>query len=172
MDVTSATQRAWAAAIRDDFPPEGDITCDPRVFMPLTDAIVAQLGVRTADPRQACDALTAAAQRFLLVDHNGREHTSESLEAAFAGAGDEDDEPWTTPYVSEPRIVDGLAVVDHIDTEGEFFTWAFRTYLRITAEELRRAGTVPAHIEVPLLPEVLDWVASRGTRFPTDAELG
>ena len=39
-----------------------------------------------------------------------------------------------------------VAGLDNIDTEGERYTWMFRTMLRIVAEELRAEGAVPAKI--------------------------
>ncbi|SDB87152.1 hypothetical protein GA0111570_105300 [Raineyella antarctica] len=165
-EVTLPFQREWAAAIDSDFPADGDITCDPRTFMPLENAIVARLAVSAADPEAARLALDAAASRFYLVDVEGREYTSDELDEAAA-----EDEVYTVSYVSDAEIIDGTAVITNIDTDGEHHPWMFRTFLRIVAEELRRAGAVPARISPPRTPELQEWLASRGTAFPTDAEL-
>lgn len=164
--VDLAFQQQWAAAVASDFPVEGDITCDPRTFMPLDDAIVAQLAVRADDPQVALRALDAAASRFDLVDATGREYTADELDEAYG-----EDDVYTVSYVSEAEIIDGVATVTTIDTDGEHYPWMFRTFLRITAEELRRTGAVPAHIGPPQTAALQEWLADRGTRYPTDAEL-
>ncbi len=65
-------------------------------------------------------------------------------------------------YISEPERRGDIVGLSNIDTSGERYTWMFRTFLRIVAEELRAAGAVPATI-VPFCSEHVD--------YPSDAQV-
>jgi hypothetical protein len=49
-------------------------------------------------------------------------------------------------YISDPERVGDLVGLSTIDTHGERYTFMFRTFLRIVAEELLAEGVVPAKI--------------------------
>jgi hypothetical protein len=151
-------QRLWARAVGADFPADGDIVCDPRTFMPLDEFLEVSLGVAGVAPDLAQTALERAAERMMLVTAEGRELTWEEMEEYVMEA----DDPYSPNYISEPERRDEVTGLPNIDTAGERYTWMFRTFLRIVAEELRAAGAVPATI-VPFPSSPID--------YPTDAEL-
>ena len=135
---------AWRRAVEADFPADGDVMCDPDTFMPHDDMVDATLGVLCFSPELAESALARAAARMMTVAADGREYTSwTALEELRA----EDEDAARTPdYISEPQRRGDIVGISRIDTLGRRYTWMFRTFLRIVAEELRAAGAVPAKI--------------------------
>lgn len=168
-------QRAWRRAIEHDFPPGGDITCDPRTFVPLRSSILMTVGVTGPDPTllQSPDpvalkqALSRAGQRIMLVTEAGRELTPKQFDELL----DSGEEVYTPSFVSDPESYTGVVGINNIDTDGVRHTWLLRTALRIVAEEIRRVGAVPARIVPYLDVDTLEWLKDQGERLPTEAEL-
>jgi hypothetical protein len=164
-------QRAWRRAVEADFPPGGDITCDPRTFMPLRDSYVVTVGVLVngsdADVLKA--ALDRAGARMMAIAYDGRELTAKELNGE---TGSSADPPFTIAYVSEAERSGMVVGIQNVDTKGERYPWMFRSFIRVVAEELRRAGAVPARIVPYLDPDTQQWLKERHERYPTDSELG
>lgn len=163
------SQEAWRRAVESDFPPDGDITCDPWTLMPLATLVVCKVGVTGPPPELVQGVLSEAAVRMLNVTATGQELTDDEYEE-WEERGGEDDDDYTPNYVSEPRIWNDIVGIDTIDTKGERYPWMFRTFLRIVAEELRAAGAVPARIIPFLTPDTLAWMAQHGELYPIDVE--
>jgi hypothetical protein len=156
-----ADQRAWKRAVEADFPADGEVMCDPHTFMPIDQWTDVTLGVLCFAPDLAEKALARAAGRMSMVAVDGREfHTWEELEELEM----EDEEAAYTPnYISDPERRGDVVGLSNIDTKGERYTWMFRTFLHIVAEELRAEGVVPAKI-VPF--------SDRPFSYPSDGQLG
>jgi hypothetical protein len=135
---------AWRRAIEADFPADGDVMCDPSTFMPNDEWLDVSLGVIGFAPDLAEKALVRASSRMMLVTVEGKECvTFDELEELVM----EDDEAAdSASYISDPERLGDFVGLSNIDTHGERYTWMFRTYLRIVAEELRAMGAVPAKI--------------------------
>lgn len=170
-------QRAWARAIESDFPPGGDITCDPRTFLPLRHSYLINVAVTGPDPSKLTspdqallrEALSRAGARIMLVTGDGRELTEQQYEAQVDNGESEDD--YTPNYVSEPEGYTSVVGISNIDTKGERYTWLERTALRIVAEELRRAGALPARIVPYLDIDTQAWLREQGEQLPSEKEL-
>ncbi len=161
--VLRTNQRAWERAVESDFPAGGDITCDPWTFMPLRETVFTAVAITGPDPALATQALNEAADRMLGVVIDGREVSEEELERLL----DEDNEEAYSPdHISQAVREGDIVGIANIDTNGERYPWMFRTFLRIIAEELRRAQAVPARIIPFLTPEALTWLAERDERYP------
>jgi hypothetical protein len=147
----AADQQAWRRAIEADFPPDSDVMCDPNTFMPHNDYVDVTLGVLAFTPDLAEKALARAAGRMMMVATDGREYANwEELEELLM---EDEDEAYTPNYISGPERRGDVVGLSNIDTKGERYTWMFRTFLRIVAEELRAEGAVPAKI----VPFSSDW---------------
>lgn len=159
-------QQDWARAIYYDFPIGSDISCDPRTFLPLEQGTMMQVGVETADHALARQAMAATVERLGWVTVDDGEE--------LPRPADWDDERYsmTSPYISEPEQVGQVVGISNIDTEGEIQVWFERTVLRIIAEELRRAGAVPARIVPFITPEDHESLRADGVTLPTLKELG
>lgn len=162
--VLRTNQQAWERAVESDFPAGGDITCDPWTFMPLRETVFTAVAVTGPAPALATKALNEAADRMLAVVADGRELSEDELEELLEAA--EDDESYSPDHISQAVRDGDIVGIANIDTKGERFPWMFRTFLRILAEELRRADAVPARIIPFLTPEALAWLAERGERYP------
>lgn len=143
-DGTLEQARAmWAEAIAREF--SGAVSCDPGAFGPLD--IGEDIGSRFrtkpwvavtsthADPvrlRSACDA---AWNRFMLVDVNGDELTSDELEGEI--------DPVGYPVRQADTVFVGWDWHTYPDEPAPAKA---ATMLRILAEELRAHDCVPAHI--------------------------
>jgi hypothetical protein len=160
-------QRTWTRAIESDFPPGGDITCDPRTFIPLREGYLINLAVTGPDQDLVDAALVRAESRMMRVTAEGKELTEAEYDDLLTSA----QEVFTLPYISEPEKSGQLVGISNIDTEGERYRWMFRTFLRIVAEELRRGKALPARIGPFLDPETVAWLAEGNQNLPTDAEL-
>lgn len=163
-------QRDWRRAIEADFPPGGDITCDSRAFMPLRESYVITIGVLVNGSNAGVleAALNRAGARMMAVTDDGRELTGKELDEADSSGVP----AFTIAYVSEAERSGMVVGINNIDTQGERYPWMFRTFIRIVAEELRRAGAVPARIVPYLDPDTQQWLKERHERYPTDSELG
>jgi hypothetical protein len=167
-----ASQRAWQRAVETDFPAGGDITCDPWTFMPLRETCLTTIAVTGPPPDLLITALDAAGARMLSVLGNGRELEVEELDELDELDDADDDADYFTPnYVSAAERYGDIVGISTIDTKGVRYPWMLRTFLRITAEELREAGAVPARIIPFLTAERLAWLAERAERFPPPDEL-
>ncbi|PFG18254.1 hypothetical protein ATK74_2838 [Propionicimonas paludicola] len=181
-------QRNWRRAVESDFPPGGDITVDPRTFMPLQELMVEGFGVtgpnpgllKSPDPTLLREALRRATERILRVRADGRELSESQVEGRGEADDDEGDEEgeqgetdddYTPNYLSEPEGYTGVVGISNFDTKGVAFVWLERTTLRIVAEELRRSGAVPARIVPYLDVDTLAWLREHGETYPSDAEL-
>jgi hypothetical protein len=135
---------AWSRAIEADFPVDGDVMCDPSALMPNDEWVDVSLGVISFAPDLAEKALIRASSRMMLVTVEGKECADfDELEDLLV----EDEEAAdSVSYISYPERVGDLVGLSTIDTKGERYTWMFRTFLRIVAEELRAMGAVPAKI--------------------------
>ena len=141
---TVADQELWRRAVEADFPDGGDVMCDPNTFMPHDEWVDVSLGVLGFAPDLAEKALIRAAARMMTVAVDGREYSNwEELEALLM---EDEDDAYTPNYIAEPERRGDLVGLSNIDTKGERYTWMFRTFLRIVAEELRAEGAVPAKI--------------------------
>ena len=141
-----ADRAAWRRAVEADFPADGDVMCDPLTFMPDDEFVDVSLAVLGFAPDRAETALAQAAQRMMLVTVDGREHEDFDQLLALEMEADDEEDAYSPNYVSDPERVGDLVGLSNIDTKGERYTWMFRTYLRIVAEELRAVGVVPAKI--------------------------
>jgi membrane associated rhomboid family serine protease len=153
------TEDDRAAALREELgsvaivsgqaPPDDDIFIDPQAFGVVGDDVfvpVDGVEVRTEQIDQARRGLTAAIERWYLVDTTGTEWASmEQLDAALMEPGP-DMLRWTVPYISViERTEHGLSV--YADLEGDPLTPAAQVrYLTILSDELRRAGVTRAHV--------------------------
>ncbi len=135
---------AWRRAIEADFPVDGDVMCDASTFMPNDEWVDVSLGVISFAPDLAEKALARAAGRMMLVTVEGKECADfDELEELLM----EDEEAAdSASYISDPERVGDLVGLSTIDTHGERYTFMFRTFLRIVAEELLAEGVVPAKI--------------------------
>jgi len=121
-------QRAWARAIESDFPPGGDITCDPRTFLPLRHSYLVNVAVTGPDPSKLTspdqallrEALSRAGARIMLVTGDGRELSEQQYEAQVDSGESEDD--YTPNYVSGPEGYTSVVGISNIDTKGERYT--------------------------------------------------
>jgi hypothetical protein len=176
LSVLLRQQQNWRRAVEHDFPPGGDITCDPRTFLPLNNSVLVNVAVtgpdhsvlQSPDPALLTKALRRAQGRILRVTEDGRELTEEQYEK-LAGAGEDDS--YTPNDVSDPEGYTGVVGISDIDTKGVRYVWLERTVLRIVAEELREAGAVPARIVPYLDADTLAWLRERGEVLPTEDEL-
>jgi hypothetical protein len=155
-----ADQQAWARAVLADFPPDGEVMCDPRTFMPLDELVDVSVGVMGFAPELATKALARAAARMSMVATDGKEY--ETFEALEELELIDEDAAYTPNYISAPERRGDIVGLANIDTKGERYTWMFRTFLRIIAEELRAEGAVPAKL-IPFTSSPDD--------YPTDDEL-
>jgi len=160
-------QRNWTRAIESDFPPDGDITCDPLTFIPLREVYLINIAVIGPDSEVAMSALLRAESRMMRVTPEGRELTADELDQSWKNG----EEVNTISYVSEPEKSGLLVGISNIDTQGERYPWMFRTFLRILAEELRRDQAVPAKIVPFLTPDTLAWLKEQRETLPSTAEL-
>jgi hypothetical protein len=118
--------------------------CDPDTFLPHDEWVDVTLGVLCFAPDLAERALARAAARMMTVATDGREYSNwQDLEKLMT---EDEDESYTPNYISDPQRRGDLVGLATIDTKGERYTWMFRTFLRIVAEELRTHGAVPAKI--------------------------
>ena len=129
---------AWRLAVKTD------VMCDPNTFAPHGEWVDVTLGVLCFAPDLAEKALARAAGRMSMVAVDGREYaTWEELEELEM---EDEEEAYTPNYISAPERRGDVVGLSNIDTKGERYTWMFRTFLRIVAEELRAEGAVPAKI--------------------------
>lgn len=171
-------QKAWRRAIEYDFPPGGDITCDPRTFIPLERSALMSVGVagpnadlsQSPDPALLRKALTRAGERILSVTDHGEELTPKQLDELYE-SGDFEDGGYTPAYVSDPESYTGVVGITNIDTESMHFIWLQRTALRIVAEEIRKVGATPARIVPYLDSDTLAALRESGVQLPTEDEL-
>jgi hypothetical protein len=169
-------QRAWARAIAADFPPDGDITCDPWTLMPMDELNIISVGAVGPRPELLEVALDRASERMGQVFDNGWEATgdmeSEELPDWFDDSLLETgSEPYNPNYVSGPERTGDVVGIANIDTKGERYPWMFRTFLRIVAEELRAAHAVPARIIPFFTPDWLAWMREHGVTYPSHDQL-
>ena len=168
-------QRAWRRAVEYDFPPGGDISCDPRTFIPLRETYLINVGVtgpnpallQSPDPALLRKALSRAGERIMMVTGKGEELTQKQYDES----DDVGDDTYTPSYVSDPEGYTGVVGISNIDTDGVRFVWLERTTLRIVAEELRKVGAVPARIVPYLDIDTQTWLKGQGERLPTEGEL-
>jgi hypothetical protein len=176
-------QRNWRRAVESDFPAGGDITVDPRTFMPLRESMVEGFGVtgpdpallKGPDPVRLNEALQRASERIMRVRADGRELSAEQFAGRSEADDDEDEDEtgddYTPNYLSDPESYTGVIGISNFDTKGVRLVWLQRTTLRILAEELRRADALPARIVPYLDVDTLQWLRERGESYPTEGEL-
>jgi len=178
------SQRNWRRAVEADFPPGGDITVDPRTFMPLRESMVEGFGVtgpdpallKSPDPALLREALRRASDRIMRVRADGRELSDAQFERLSETDEDQDEEDetsdgYTPNFLSDPESYTGVVGVSNFDTKGVRLVWLQRTTLRILAEELRRVDALPARIVPYLDIDTLQWLRDRGESYPTDTQL-
>lgn len=169
-------QRAWARAVEADFPPDGDITCDPWTLMPMGAMSIITIGAVGPSPDLLKVALDRASDRMALAFDNGWEATDDALEAGeppdwFDPDLEAGEEPYNPNHVSGAERFGDVAGIADIDTKGERFPWMFRTFLRIVAEELRAADAVPSRIIPFLTADRLASMREKGLTYPPHEQL-
>jgi hypothetical protein len=170
--------------VESDFPLGGDITVDPRTFMPLRESMVDGFGVtgpdpallKSPDPALLREALQRASDRIMRVRADGRELSEAQFERLSETDEDQDEEDetsdsYTPNFLSDPESYTGVVGVSNFDTKGVRLVWLQRTTFRILAEELRRVDALPARIVPYLDIDTLQWLRDRGESYPTDTEL-
>lgn len=139
-NVNERAEVAWARAVADDYPPGGDIDCDPLTLGPDRHLVMGSdffcaTVVSAPELHRVEIALERAAKRFATVDENGEELPEDEI----------DDQVFMVDEVGYPtRVQEGWKIT--VDFRGAAWPRMNVAMLQILVEELRRAGAVPARL--------------------------
>ena len=144
----------WAGALSTVCPPDGLVSCAPEVFAPVmspwgtVQVLDTSLEVVAEDSAQVRAALAATAERYYLIDTDGREWTWAELEEelmAYDEGALTGEMVFTPAYVSEFVETAG-AVGFWFDVEGNPYPDMARAQIRVLLEELDRVGITEARV--------------------------
>lgn len=144
----------WAGALATVCPPDGLVSCAPDTFAPVMStwgtvgALDTSLEVVAEDKAQVRAALAATAERYYLIDTDGREWTWAELEEEPMA---DEEGPLAGEMVFTPAYVSEFVETDEavgfwFDVEGNPYPDMARAQIRVLLEELDRVGITEARV--------------------------